>query len=313
VQRELARGLVLGADVVWKRFVNTFINGIDYNHFNSTQGPVIPPCLPAERRDVYAMCSNGSMYFDTTAGRAQYKGLLMRIEKRFSGRAQLLVSYALSSYVGSNGTGTGTSEATGGRVFGFNNNDWFENYGPMPTDQRHILNVSGFIELPWRLQVAVSVAAYSRPPFSAYVAGVDFNGDGTVDDLLPGTKVNEFGRGLNRDDLVRLVADYNEKYAGKITAGGQIAPHITLPDDYAFNDNFFTQDVRVTRTLALGKSRMRLLLFAEIFNLLNTANLVQYSGNLADPTAFGQPAARSTQVFGSGGPRAVQLGARMTF
>jgi hypothetical protein len=40
---------------------------------------------------------------------------------------------------------------------------------------------------------------------------------------------------------------------------------------------------------------------------------VQYSGNLANPATFGQPTARSDQVFGSGGPRAVQLGARLTF
>jgi hypothetical protein len=313
VQREIVSGFVVSADVVWKQFLHTFINGIDYNRYNSVAGPMIPTCTPAERRDVHAVCSNGRIFFDTTIGRARYRGLLMRVEKRFAGRAQFLGSYALGSFVGSNGTGTGTSEAGGGRVFGFNNNDWFENYGPMPTDQRHILNLSGFVDLPWRFQVAFSVAAYSRPPFSAYVNGVDFNGDGTVDDLLPGTTVNQFGRGLNRDDLVRLVAAYNAEYAGRLTAGGQIGPRVTLPDRYSFDDDFFTQDMRVTRTFALGGGRMRLLLFAEVFNLLNIANLVQYSGNLADPATFGQPAARSTQVFGSGGPRAFQLGARVSF
>jgi hypothetical protein len=301
VQRELVPGFVVGADVVWKQFVHTFINGIDYNRYNSVQGPMIPVCTPPEQRDVHAVCSNGSIFFDTTIGRARYKGLLMRVEKRFAGRAQLLGSYALGSFVGSNGTGTGTSEAAGGRVFGFNNNDWFENYGPMPTDQRHILNLSGFVDLPWRFQVAFSVTAYSRPPFSAYINSVDFNGDGTIDDLLPGTSINQFGRGLDREDLVRLVTAYTEQHA----------PRVTLPDRYSFDDNFFTQDMRVTRTFAVG--RMRLLLFAEVFNLLNIANLVQYSGNLADPATFGQPSARSTQVFGSGGPRAFQLGARVRF
>ena len=115
-----------------------------------------------QRDDVRAVCSNGNIFFDTTIGRARYPGLLVRAEKRFSGRAQFLVSYALGSYVGTNGTGTGTTEAPGGRVFGFNNDDWFENYGPLPTDQRHVLNLSGFVELPWRLQVAFNVSAYSR-------------------------------------------------------------------------------------------------------------------------------------------------------
>jgi hypothetical protein len=58
---------------------------------------------------------------------------------------------------------------------------------------------------------------------------------------------------------------------------------------------------------------VRFVLFGEVFNLLNTANLIQYSGNIADTAAFGQPGARSSQVFGSGGPRAFQLGARISF
>jgi hypothetical protein len=44
-----------------------------------------------------------------------------------------------------------------------------------------------------------------------------------------------------------------------------------------------------------------------------TGNLVQYSGNIANSAVFGQPGARFSQVFGSGGPRAFQLGARISF
>jgi hypothetical protein len=312
-QREIAAGFVVSADFVWKHFVHTYINGIDYNRWNSAGGPVIPVCTPDQRSDVQATCSNGSLYFDTTIGRARYKGLLVRAEKRLSGRTQFLVSYALGSFVGSNGTGTATMEASGGRVFGFNNDDWFENYGPLPTDQRHVLSVSGLVELPWRFRVALALSAYSRPPFSAYVAGVDFNGDGTRDDLLPGTRVNQFGFDLDANDLGRLVDAYNEEFAGRRTAGGQVAPRLTLPAEYAFNDTFFTQDVRVTHDVPLGIRHARLLLMVEVFNLLNTANLVQYSGNLSNPAIFGQPGARFTQIFGSGGPRAIQLGARVTF
>ncbi len=313
VQRELPGGIILNADVVWKRFVHTFINGIDYNRWNSAGGPVIPSCTGQQRNDVTAVCSNGNIYFDTTIGRARYKGLLVRAEKRFSGRAQFLASYALGSYVGTNGTGTGTSENPGGRAFGFNNDDWFENYGPMPTDLRHILNLSGFVELPRRFQLSFSVSASSRPPFSAFVSGVDFNGDGTQNDLLPGTRVNQFNRGLDRDDLARLVESYNLEFASRQTPGGQIAPRLMLPASYAFNDSFFTQDLRLSRTFPLCSERVRLVLFGEVFNLLNTANLVGYGSNLANPAEFGQPGTRFTQVFGSGGPRAFQLGARISF
>ncbi len=56
----------------------------------------------------------------------------------------------------------------------------------------------------------------------------------------------------------------------------------------------------------------RLTFNGEVFNLYNAANLSGHSGNLASPT-FGQPAARFTWVFGSGGPRAFQFGARISF
>jgi len=56
-----------------------------------------------------------------------------------------------------------------------------------------------------------------------------------------------------------------------------------------------------------------LFVWVSVFNLFNTANLIQYSGNIANTAAFGQPGARFSQVFGSGGPRAFQLGARVSF
>src|SRR5262249_46543388 len=170
----------------------------------------------------------------------------------------------------------------------------------------------GSLGLPWRLQGAFNLSASSAAPFSAYVSGVDFNGDGTQNDLLPGSTVNAFGRQLTTADLQQLVAQYNTQYAGTVTRGGQTAPFVTLPANYAFNDRFFSQDVRVTRTL-FGSPGVRLLVFGEVFNLLNTANLIQYGGNIANPATFGQPTARTSQVFGSGGPRAVQLGARVSF
>ena len=53
-------------------------------------------------------------------------------------------------------------------------------------------------------------------------------------------------------------------------------------------------------------------LIGEVFNVYNAANLSGHSGNLTS-VAFGQPSARFTQVFGSGGPRAFQFGARFSF
>jgi hypothetical protein len=308
VQRELAADLVVSADFVWRRFLHVYLSEIDYNRYDrridGVQTPVIRICTSLERDDPAARCSDGPITFDNTTGIAQYEGLLVRVERRFSRRTQFLVSYALGSFDGSNGVETGT---------GFDYDDWFANYGPLPTDRRHILNASGIVELPWRLRLSANVSAQSRPPFSAYVGDVDFDGDGTSDDLLPGTTVNEFNRGSNRYDLVRLVDAYNRDVAGRRTASGQIAPTIELPADFALGDSFFTADLRVSHTVPLGGERARLVLFGEVFNLFNVANLVDYGGDLDTPVAFGRPGARFTQVFGSGGPRAFQFGARFGF
>ena len=142
---------------------------------------------------------------------------------------------------------------------------------------------------------------------------MDFNGDGTQEDVLPGSKVNQFTRGLGKDDLTALVQRYNLDFANKPTAGGQTAPFLTLPANYSFNDGFFTQDLRLSRMFSIGSERVRLTVFGEIFNLLNVANLSGYGGNVANLAQFGQPGERFTQVFGSGGPRAFQLGMRVSF
>jgi hypothetical protein len=296
IQRELASRLAVSADVVWKRFVNAFLSGIDYNRWNSAGGPVIPACTAEQRDDVSASCSNGPITFSNTAGRARYRGLLVRVNQGLSRGGQVQASYALGGYTGINGPApamTGT---------GFNNDNWAENDGPLPTDIRHGLNVGGFVTLPWSFQVAFSLSAHSRPPLSAYVSAADFNGDGTTNDLLPGTTVNQLGRGIDKSDLKLLVDRYNTLYAR--------AP-ITLPVTYSFNDTFMTTDFRLTCTFTL--SRVRLSLIGEVFNVFNTANLVQYGGNITDPTSFGRPSGRFDQAFGSGGPRAIQLGARLRF
>ncbi len=75
----------------------------------------------------------------------------------------------------------------------------------------------------------------------------DFNGDGTLNDLLPGSRVNQLGRGLGKDDLTQLVQNYNEEFANQRTPGGQTAPLLTLPATYGLHDSFFTQDLRLSR------------------------------------------------------------------
>src|SRR5262249_40730402 len=238
----------------------------------------------------------------TPAGRVTYKGLLLRADKRLSHGFQLLGSYAYSSNTGTNGTGAGS---------GFNLDNWFENRGPVVTDLTHIANLACVVQLPCRFELGLNFSYSSAAPFSAFVGGIDFNGDGTTDDLLPGTTVNAFNRGMGRADLERLVAQFNQTYAGRKDAQGASIPRLTLPASYSFGRSFQALDLRLSRSF-LFQEHWRLSLIGEVFNLYNAANLSGYSGDLTS-SGFGQPTSRFTQVFGSGGPRAFQLAARATF
>ena len=219
VQRELGENLVLSADFALAPVPSYAFLGIDYNRFNRPQGPVIPRCTAAQRNDLTAMCSAGPITFDNTSGIAKYKGLLVRLEKRFSRRT------AVSGFLraGQLQRDQRAPWWPSSPASGFNNDNWSENYGPLPTDRRHVLNLSGFVDLPWRLQASFILAAYSRPPFLAYVNGMDFNGDGTQEDLLPGSKVNQFNRGLGKDVSLHWWDSYNQQFANQRTLGGQTA------------------------------------------------------------------------------------------
>jgi hypothetical protein len=298
VQREIARDLVVSADFVVRRFTH-LPTRIDRNRFFSAGGPVLRVCLAVERDDPGARCSTGPIDVFTPIGRAEYRGLLVRAEKRLSERLQFLASYAYSR--------------NSGHMFsnGFDNDHPLANSGPLDRDVPHLLIFSVSSQLPLGLRLGALASYASAPPFSAFLGGLDLNGDGTTGDLLPGTRANAFQRGMSKTDLRRLVEVFNRSYAGRTDALGRPIPTVTLPATFAFGDSLFTLDLRLSRSFAAGK-RLRILLIGEAFNLFNTANLSGYSGDLLS-AGFGQPTGRVTQAFGSGGPRSFQLATRLSF
>src|SRR4029078_3405987 len=119
---------IVSADFAYRHFDHLGLGQLDLNHFNSARGPVIPRCLnDTERNDPHKLCSTGMISVQTNAGRATYKGLLVRADKRFSHRFQLLGSWAYSSNTGTNSTSTNTAN-------GFNLDDWLNNRGPLAND-----------------------------------------------------------------------------------------------------------------------------------------------------------------------------------
>ncbi len=315
-QREIARDFVLSGDVVFRHFIHGGLGpgGVDLNHFNSVRGPVIPRCVGAQQNDPLALCSTGPIQVWQGTSNQTYKGLLLRADKRFSHGFQMLASYARSRNVGTPGSGVSNPYASFSTA-GFNLDNWHQKPGPLPTDYTHIANLAGVVQLPRRFELGLNFFYSSPPPFSPTVGagstGIDFNGDGTFGDLLPGTTVGQFNRGFGRADLARLLNQFNQTYAQTNDPHGRIIPRITLPGSYSFDHSYQSLDLRLSRTFVL-RERGRLSLIGEVFNLYNAANLTGYSSDLTS-AAFGQPTARYTQLFGSGGPRAFQLAMRMSF
>lgn len=299
VQREIMRDMVLNADFVYRHFFNQEIGAIDYNRFNRVQGPVIPRCTSAQASNPAVACSNGVIEFRAPVGRTDYKALLIKLDKRFSRRYQLTASYALQRQYGLNGI--------------TNLDNWFETWGPQGA--RHNLNVSGIVDLPWKFQVSFINAMGSRGPYRPTVTGVDLDGDGLDTAFLPGWIAPD--RKPTRERLESAVAAWNAAYPDlpngqrPRTARNQVIPRLALPAEYSFGENFFSQDLRLTK-MFLFRERFKLSVFGEGFNIFNIANLGGIS-SAVNSAGFGAPTSRAGQVFGSGGPRAFQLGARFSF
>ena len=311
--RELPHNMAVTADFVIRRRLHTLFQN-DFNladRVASRGGPVISKCVGAQAINPAVKCSNGPISVIQSSGREQYTALLVKLDKRFSNRYSFTASYALSKL-----TGFFTGEDL---------TNWFGFHGELGGDARHRFTFSGVVDLPWSFQASLIAVYASRGPFNARIPStIDLNGDGTAGDTLPGLEINTLARGTSKSELVRLVNDFNANFAGKPDARGGIIPPLFLPTRFEFGDNFQSHDVRFTKTVKMGE-RISLQGFVEVFNIFNISNLGGHttrldrgtiSGtNFIAPTSFnfGQPTVRAGQNFGTGGPRAIQLGGRFSF
>jgi hypothetical protein len=181
--------------------------------------------------------------------------------------------------------------------------------------------------MPWGFELSVNSAFISRTPGNAFVSSLSL--PGTVPagstEPLPGIEYGSLNAGTSKQDLAKAVGIFNAKYAGTKNSNGSVISPLALPPDYQFGDPTFSQDFRLTKNFKL-KERVTFSVLAEMFNSFNISNLTYGTSATAGFTldtrnpnpakqtyVFGQPTQRATQTFGSGGPRAVQLGARITF
>ena len=145
---------------------------------------------------------------------------------------------------------------------------------------------------------------------------------------VPTLQRNAGGRAFH--DAKQLNAWIAQTNAGGGVWEASANSYVMLPEvgDHArFNDSFNALDFRLDRSISFG-DRYSLKLVGEAFNIFNVTNVLgtsnlNYSGfnNTLTPdrnnpgfsSSFGRPVSIAGGVFGSGGPRAFQLAARLSF
>jgi hypothetical protein len=183
--------------------------------------------------------------------------------------------------------------------------------------------------------------AFSGIPQSVFLPHfADLSRTGTFQTYLPGTRNGSIGRDItNVADLNSLITAYNASIPTLGVDCGEDSPTgrcdsthpsyfdpitrlaLLPPNTQLGGDSIISQDVRLTKTFRFSE-RTRLDLIGEVFNLFNVANLTYPAAIIL--TDEGEtpdfvrnvthgPSARTTSVFGTGGPRAFQFAAKFSF
>ncbi len=296
IQREFAHNYVLRADYL-HNFGTHFIIG-------RTIGSVFNPVVGGP--DAVTNLESSV--------KTKYDGLLLSLEKRLSHHYQFRASYTLSKAF--NYANDDQIPFSNGPL---NPNNLQLEYGPTPNDQRHRFTFSGLLDLPAGFHLAPIFTLASGVPMDILVPGGG--------QRIPQLQRNAGGR------LFHTGAELNAFISQLNAAGGFGGQPLPLVSGNArFSDNFSSFDLRLSKVFKLGE-HVKIEPLVEAFNLFNVTNVLgfsksNYSGfsnvlvrdsndssstGFLRSSSFGQPVTTAGGVFGSGGPRAFQFAARVTF
>ncbi|MBI3650319.1 MAG: TonB-dependent receptor [Acidobacteria bacterium] len=291
VQREIFHDLVVSVDGI-HAFGSSFIIG-------RSIGTVFNPVI------------NGtdSVVNIESSVKTWYDGLLVNVQKRVSNRFNFNASYTLAKSLNYS-----NDDQIPFQVGPLDPNNLRLEKGPSPNDERHRFSFAGVINAGRGIQVSPIYTLASGVPFDIILP------NGTT--RIPSIQRNAAGR------LFHTGAELNS-YIRQVNAGGGVGGTL-LPlvnDKLRFGDSFTSFDLRVSKTWKLTE-HLHLQGMAEAFNLFNVTNIrgsnnVNFSGfqntlipDSNDPTrssSFGTPLQTAGGVFGTGGPRAFQFAAKVTF
>ena len=258
--------------------------------------------------------------------RTKYDGLLLSFEKRFANRHHFRASYTFSR--SSNYANDDQIPFSNGPI---DSNDLRREYGPTPNDQRHRFSFSGVFQLPWDVRVSPILSLASSVPIDILLP----DGSSRVCELQRNAGARQFKTGAELNAALNQINAAGGSLCPNPDPSSGFKPRVLVPlvnDNLEFGDNFSSLDLRVSKVFKLGE-RWTVEPIAEVFNLFNVTNVlgvsnVNYSGfsnvlvrDSNDPnspgflrsSSFGQAVTTAGGVFGSGGPRAFQFAARVTF
>jgi len=165
IQREVLPDLSVSADIVYSKGYDA----IRQKYLN----PVIPGTLVV-RPDP----TRGQVITVESAGKSEYKGLFLTLNKRYSQGWSLYITYTLAD-------AKGDTEKTGTEAAPWSNDPdaWERAYGRMRNDARHKFTASGIVDLPLGFQASGIFFYRSAYPWNARYAG-DPNLDAILGDYV---------------------------------------------------------------------------------------------------------------------------------
>ena len=213
-----------------------------------------------------------------------YDALQAQVRRRIS-RSQWQVSYTFSKAISDNTNDNASFSTDPWNTFGNDDRGLDEN------DRRQSLSVSVIAPLPWQIQVAGILSLRSGIPWDI-TAGVDLDRDGNNQDRPAGLVKNSGG----------TESEGNLSIVNAFRQSRNLAP-ITM-EQLTRNSHDFVVDLRATKQFTLGGT-MRIDLFLEAYNLLNTVNFENPSGVITSGSFTTYTTARDA--------RQIQWGARFQF